>query len=954
MDGPAISFGPFRLLAAQRLLLEGETPVRLGSRAFDLLAVLVERAGEVVGKDELIARAWPKTIVEESNLKFQMSALRRAIGDGQGGHRYVTTVLGRGYQFVAPVGFADAPPTPLPPSGVHNLPLQVTRMIGREDAASALVSRLSSHRLVTIVGPGGIGKSTLALAIAERMIAAYEDGAWLVDLAPLGDQRLVPTVVTTVLGLEVRTQASLPGLVAGLKDKRMLLLLDNCEHVIDATASLATAVLSGAPGVSILATSRERLGVAGERQYRLGSLSSPEPSSRLTAAEAEVFPAVQLFVERVTAIVEDFTLTDANAPLVVEICRRLDGLPLAIEFAAPRVAMLGVKGLAAGLHDSLPLLGARRGAALPRHRTMQTLVDWSYGLLSEDEQPVFRALGIFAGAFTVEAGAAVAMEAKTGIDAIDCLADLVAKSLVVADVGGAQPWFRLLETTRAYAIRKLDEAGERERIARRHAEFYRELFERADGEAASRPTAEWLADYAREIDNLRAGLEWAFSSEGDAAIGAALTTAAIPLWMRLSLLDEAHSWVRRALDALACGQSADASREMKLNSALSTALIHSGVTGPDAKAAWTKALEIAENLGDSKYQLRALGGLGWLHFMTDQPGAALALTQRFHALAAKSPNVDDRMSGERLIGVSQHLLGDQASAQGHLERALSHYLTLDDASGDASAFSAYPFNQRVTARMMLARVQWLRGLPDQAMREAAIGVEDARKVGHTMSICYALAYAACPIALLAGDLAAAERYAAMLLDRSAQPALTRWGAFGRCHQAVIVMRRGDVDAGLRLLRASLDEIGANKAALRWVMFESAMAETLGRAGQIAEGLAAVDDALDRTERTAQRWQVAELLRIKGELLLLQAVDGAAAAAEDRFRQALDWARRQGALSWELRAATSLARLLRNQQCSAEATACLQPVYKRFTEGFGTADLVAAKRLLDALSDAARH
>src|SRR3954468_13927617 len=327
-DGEHIfAFGPFRLLAAQRLLLEGDTPVRLGSRAFDILAALVERSGEVVAKQELIARAWPQTFVEETNLKMQVSALRRALGDGQGGHRYVATVPGRGYNFVAPVHHEEPARAALPPAvgsaSVHNLPLAMTRMIGREKAVAALVSRLSRQRLVTVVGPGGIGKTTVALAVAERMIADYEHGVWLVDLAPLSDPRLVPSAVAMVLGLEVRTENPLPGLIATLRDRRMLLLLDNCEHVIDAVASLVAAVLTGVPRVNILATSREPLGVVGEREYRLGPLGSPQTSSELTAAEAAAFPAVQLFVERVTAIVEDFVLTEANAASVVEICRRL-------------------------------------------------------------------------------------------------------------------------------------------------------------------------------------------------------------------------------------------------------------------------------------------------------------------------------------------------------------------------------------------------------------------------------------------------------------------------------------------------------------------------------------------------------------------------------------------------------------------------------------------------------
>src|SRR5882757_4170373 len=326
MDEQAISFGPYRLLAAQRLLLEGDTPVRLGSRAFDTLAALVGRAGEVVGKEELIARVWPQTFVEESNLKIQVSALRRALGDGHAGNRFIMTVPGRGYNFVAPVSLEEPPRGSLPPTiapaGVHNLPLAVTRMIGRDETVTALISRLSRQRLVTILGPGGIGKTTLALDLAERMIESYEHGVWLVDLAPLGDPRLVPSAVATVLGLEIRTEDPLQALVAAVRDNRMLLLLDNCEHVIDAAAGLAAALLGGAPGISILATSREPLGVTGEFQHHLGPLGLPRASSRLTAAEAATFPAVQLFVERVAAIVEDFALTDANAPLVVEICRR--------------------------------------------------------------------------------------------------------------------------------------------------------------------------------------------------------------------------------------------------------------------------------------------------------------------------------------------------------------------------------------------------------------------------------------------------------------------------------------------------------------------------------------------------------------------------------------------------------------------------------------------------------
>ena len=942
MNGHAISFGPFRLLAMQRLLLESNQPVRLGSRAFDILAALVERAGEVVGKEELIARAWPDTYVEEANLKIQVSALRRALGDGQGGNRYVITVPGRGYNFVAPVRREESsrasPPPTAAAAAIHNLPFAGTRMIDREEAVAALVSRLSRQRLVTVVGPGGIGKTTVALAVAERMVASYEHGVWLVDLAPLGDPRLVPSAVATVLGLEIHTEDPLAVLVAALRDNRMLLLLDNCEHVIEAVASLAEAVLSGARGLSILATSREPIEVAGEWEYRLAPLGCPQPSSGLTAAEAAAFPAVQLFVERVTAIVEDFELTDANAPAVVEICRRLDGLPLAIEFAAPGVSVLGVEGLAAHLDDSLPLLETPRRAAMPRHRTMRAVIDWSYGLLSEDEQLLFRALGVFAGGFTVEAAAAVVLDtAKTPIGAIDRLSDLVAKSLVVADVSGAKSRFGLLDTTRAYAIEKLDESGERERLARRHAGFYRDLFERAEREAPTRLTDEWLADYAGEIDNLRAALDWAFSRPGDGSLGVALTTAAVPLWLRLSLIEECRSRAKQALGAFGTGGIRDPREAMRLYAAL-------GASTPEAREmgeAFTKALEIAESLGDTEYQLRALRGLYFYHTGRNRYRAALPFAQKFHDLATRGADRGDQLFGERMMGVAEHFLGDQIRARRHLEQVLTHDTTTDHRRD----IIRFQIDSRLSARVFLARVLWLQGFSDQAVRTAATSIGEAQATGHAMSLCYALALAACPVALWVGDLAAAAQYTRMLVDRSREHSLTLWSEFGSRLQAVVALKGGGLDTrdyGFAT-SATTRSLGSTSAA----GFIGELAEAFVRAGRTAEGLAVIEAGFDWSEAG---WIAPELLRLRGELLLSQGAAAAAETAESVFRQALDGARRQEMLAWELRAATSLARLLRNQGRQADAIACLQPVYDRFTEGFGTADLIAAKQLLDELRD----
>ena len=480
-------------------------------------------------------------------------------------------------------------------------------------------------------------------------------------------------------------------------------------------------------------------------------------------------------------------------------------------------------------------------------------------------------------------------------------------------------------------------------MARRHGRHHLDLFEAAEAEAGTRPTDEWLADDGPRIDNVRAALDWAFSPAGDASIGVALTAATVPLWMHLSLMDECRGRVDRALAAIAAGAGRDERREMQLHAALAQSLIYSGGTASEIEAIGTKALEIAESRDDIEYQLRSLWGQWSFRIAGGQHRVALTLAQRFYALAAKRSDPNDRLIGKRMIGGAQYYLGDLLSARGHLERVLAH----DVAPARKWQFVRFQVDPWASARAYLARILWLQGLPDQAMRTAESSVADARATNHAMSLGNALAVAACPIALWAGDLTAAEHYVDMLLDHSTRHVLGRWGAFGRCYQGMLVIQRGDANTGLRLLRAVFAEPAAAESAAR--LFAFLISAASGHAGQIADGLPAIEEAIIRSEHTEERWLIAELLRVKGELLLSRdAPRVVPAVAEGPFRQALDWARRQGALSWELRAATSLARLWRDQGLSDDAITVLQPVYDRFTEGFGTVDLREAKALLDAL------
>lgn len=937
-----ISFGPFRLLPARRILLDGDKPLRLGNRALDILLTLIERAGDAVSKDELIARVWPHTTVEESNLKVQVAALRRAIGDGRNHNRFILTVPGQGYCFNAPILSIETNTDALPPpQRAHNLPATLTRPIGRGEVVGKIAAQSRRQRLLTIVGPGGVGKTTLAIELAEELLVVHEQGVWLVDFAPLSDPRLVPSALASVLGLEVRTDDLVPALLASLKDKQMLLVFDNCDRVIDAAAALATAILSGTPRVHILATSRESLRIEGEHIHRLRPLASPPAGSWPTATEALAFPAVQLFVERAEASLGEFDLSDVDAPLVADICTKLDGLPLAIELAAARIEAFGLQGLASRLDDRLHLLTTGHRTAQPQHQTMRATLDWSYEALPEVERQVLQRLGIFAGSFSAEAASAVAASDEVAAPEVAAyIANLVATSLVAADVSGSIVFYRLLETTRIYAREKLLESGELDRVARQHAEYYQQMFEGAEVPWQTRPTAERSDTFRRCLDEVRVALDWAFSPTGELALGVALTAAAVPLWLELSMVAEVRGRVEQALVPLQSGTIRDTHLEMHLIAALGASLFFTAGECRIA-AAWSKALELATDIDDALHQLRALWGL-WTHRIScGEYGAALELAQRFCSIAARNPGASDLpFTGDRMLGLVLHSLGDQTYARHHTERMLQH------APGPRPI--RFPLDQRVAARATLARILWLQGFPEQAMRTARSNVDDAQGLDHPLSLCYAVAVGEFAVALFVGDLAAAEQSASILLDHATRYGLTYWHARREAFTGILAMKRGEIAIGLQLLGGALEKLRATRSPLLRMEFAAEMALGLARIGRVHQGLATVEEAIDQAERTEARWYEPELLRIKGDLIILQGTREGIVAAQALFAESLALARRQSALSWELRTAISLARLRRTQGRAGEAHDLLESVYGRFTEGFQTADLLAAKSLLDQL------
>jgi predicted ATPase/DNA-binding winged helix-turn-helix (wHTH) protein len=527
--------------------------VPIGSRTFEILEVLVEAGGELVNKYDLIDRVWLGAAVEENTLHFHISAIRKALGADRA---LLNTVSGRGYRMLGnwTIRQANKPEHPTDHSERKprqpfrsNLPIAGSPLIGRSAATQHLLNVLSAYRVVTLTGPGGIGKSALALEVARSLFPTFEGDCWLVELASLSDPALVPSAVVPVLGLKIGgTVISAEAVARAIGGEKLLLVLDNCEHLADAAARLAEALVRMCPKASVLATSREILRSEGEYVYRVPPLEVPPPRLE-SAVNIDEYSSVQLFTTRLMALDPGFSASAENLPLIASICRQLDGIPLAIEFAAARVAVLGLQQVAERLNDRFSLLTAGRRTALPRHQTLRATLDWSYELLPDAERTLLQRLSIFVGGFTLEAATAVMGDTGATDSAIaEGIASLAAKSLVSLDTSVASGRWRLLETTRAYGLDKLGETGAMDLVARRHTEFFRSLF--APAAESPRVALDDLPHYIRDIDNLRTALHWAFSpGNNDDGLRIELAVAAAPVLLATSMLPECHRWSQRAI-----------------------------------------------------------------------------------------------------------------------------------------------------------------------------------------------------------------------------------------------------------------------------------------------------------------------------------------------------------------------------------------------------------------------
>lgn len=915
-------------------------PVDIGSRAIDILIVLLESAGRHVSNRELVARVWRDVVVEDSSLRVNIALLRRILGDAKDGARYVANIPGQGYCFVAPISRthyavpAGANGGSRAPAG-YPLPQQLQRMVGRDEQVATLARQVWGQRCVCIVGPGGMGKTTVAIAVAHALRPEFDGEVCFFDLGALASPHLLGSTMAATLGLIMTSIDPLQDLLIWLADRKILLVLDNCEHLVEVVASLTERVLQAAPQACILATSREPLRAEGEHVHRLAPLDSPPDSVALSAERAITFPAVQLFVDRATANGADFELSDADAPLVAEICRKLDGIALAIELGAGRVAAFGVRGTADLLDNRFRLSWYGRRTALPRHQTLNAMLDWSYKLLPEAERKVLRRLSVFVGHFSLEAASRIVTDDDTDSVAVTTAIDsLVAKSLASAQTGVAGSGYRLLDSARIYAAEKLWLAGEADSIARHHALWLVARYTKAQAIVALQPAHGLTPAYIEELGNLRAALAWSAAPSGDHALGIELCVAVTPVLLACSLLEECRRWSDTGL-ALLAGVAADPAAEMALREMLAITSMFTAGNSNAVQTAIERGLVLAAELDDADYTLRLLSGLNIFQTRIGDFGGALAVARRSTAAVAALDTPVAQAISEWMLGVSLHLTGDQVRAQKHCRAGLA--LGVGDSGTGVMCFG---YDHRIRALVALARALWITGSTEQAASVAWQAINDAQQLRHPISMCIALIYGA-PIFTWNGAWDVAMTLVERLIAHAGQHMLGPYHAVGKGLKGELLVNRGEAAAGIALLDECLASLHSDRHQVLSTVYRCALARGLAASGRLDEALAEINRVpLDRTDL----FDAAEILRTHGEVQAL--MPGAdPARSEQTFRRALDCARDQSALSWELRAATSLCRLLCAHGRQEEGRQLLREVLGRFDEGFQTLDHTTALSLL---------
>jgi predicted ATPase/DNA-binding winged helix-turn-helix (wHTH) protein len=899
-----LQFGPFELSSRERVLRRDGVALPLGSRALDILIYLAERPGEVIAKQELIDHVWSDVTVEEGSLRVHVAAIRKALGDDQFGNRYIANIKGRGYSFVATVvplaGGTESRNARFRHQG--RLPVRPIMMIGRETVVSEVSDKLRDERFVTLLGPGGIGKTTIALAVGRAVAEESGGKIHFVDLGSLTDSRHVTWAVATSLGVALKSKDPGLELVDLVRSRKLLIILDSCEHVIEAVALVAEQLYRETEQVYLLITSRELLKVEGEHCCRVLPLDFPPDGSEQTANAVLRYPAVQLFVRRVAARAGSVVLTDAEAPFVAEICRKLDGIPLAIELAAEQVAALGLKNTVARLVSRLELLRLSHRTAVPRHRTLKATLDWSYNLLSSVERIVFRRIARFVEHFNLEGARHVAGEQGSDDGEIfDAIAGLAEKSLIATRLDQGEPQYRLLDTTRAYALGRLEEHGESDPISLRHAEYVIQQLESQKEMLSALPRAERVAAYSWQLSNVRSALEWSFGSHGNDEIATKLVVSSTRLFMELALLIEWRPWAERAL----------------------------------------ARLEDQHKEQDLVRELLLLNGLFVYSSWTTDIHQVLDVAARSQKVALKTQDPDDMARAEAMVGFANHLAGNHLVAQRHFEAGLRY-----SASGSRLRAGHHLYDPTSGLLVGMARSLLYRGVLDQSLDYARLAIEEAEKSDHPATLCRIL-IVILPVYLALDDWQRSEQYIAQLTDLSAAHSLKPYRAIATGMRGRWLLLQNNIRDGIPLLKRASEELEAESHEMLNMDFVADLGAGLAVSGQHEEALTLVVNALDVQERGGKLLNVPTLMRVKGLILASRSREDYP-EAETSLLSAIDWAKRQSATLFELKAATDLAELLLKQGRVPQAYKHLSAALDRTPAGIVSPTHKRALQILNRL------
>ncbi|GLU30998.1 winged helix-turn-helix domain-containing protein [Trinickia caryophylli] len=919
--------------------------LRVSARAFDILEVLFRANGSIVTKDKIIEAVWRNQIVEENCLQVHVAALRKVLDADR---ELIKTVNGRGYMLVPFSGVPReaAVTAALPP---------ITPLIGRDEDVSLIRAQLRQTPVVTLVGAGGIGKTALAYCIARTLSEEREGSVHFVELASSTSREAVIATLAVALQADPSQAMRDPrSLLSGLHTRRAFLVLDNAEHVIDSVAGIVEALISGPNAPGVLVTSREPLAIRGEAVIRVEPL--PVPPRDASSEEILAYGAVEMFLLRARNLAPGCASDAASIHLVADICRRLEGLPLAIELAAARVATLGVKGVAARLDDRLNLLSGGLRSALPRHQTLRATFDWSYGLLDAEARAVFRCLAFFSGAFTFDAVCSVALEPGVPIAvAIASLGELAAKSLLAVEFHGAIALYRLTESTRAYAMEKLRDGGEVKRVAYRHLRYLQRQIEdrsaltpyRTEGQPLGHPS----------LDEARSAWDWAFSAEGDPALGVALAGSLVGTLLDTSHAHECRERAEHALatlDSLPIG-TIDAVCEMRLCSAYAASLILTGGTASDAARLWNRVLERAQSSDHEIFAARAQWGLWNVAMTSGDIHAALRFATRFDARAQSEGTPWQKLCASATLAATLHCFGEHAQARERLERTLCALETLGQPAHEESGLAVDP---RIFGTGTLARIAWLQGDTALALQLVERAINFLRADILEPSLCHLLAVLAVPLELACGEIEAASHHIGLLRSQAALNRFDGWQDYGQCLAGQLELETGNPE-GLKHLEAGLAALASRGYRRLTAPLICTYAQALAERGRIEEAITKLDDAQRHCEAHGDLGFAAELVRVRGVVELANARRHQARGSQSEMpyveagrrylREAMALAREQSARLFELRAALDLGESFAKSGDAKEALAVLRPFSAFTPQACGTPRLPEARKLADLFS-----